>query len=75
MFTAPAMQKHMSEKEAAEISLCLADFLAFCHSKGVVHRWAAAATFSGLCSKLMAAACGAPCHELEHLPTQSHKVA
>eukprot|EP00891_Asterochloris_glomerata_P004636 jgi/Astpho2/4636/Aster-00208 len=30
--------KHMSEKEAAEISLCLAEFLAFCHSKGVVHR-------------------------------------
>ena len=43
-YSAPAMQKHMSEKEAAEISLCLADFLAFCHSKGVVHRWAAAAT-------------------------------
>lgn len=58
--SAPAMQKHMSEKEAAEISLCLAEFLAFCHSKGVVHRWAAAATFSRLCSKLMAAVL--PCH-------------
>ena len=64
--SAPAMQKHMSEKEAAEISLCLADFLAFCHSKGVVHRWAAAAPFSRVCSKLMAAVL--PCHLCGPMP-------